>query len=74
MTQDQEGPYSIVKAHYDATVSELENQIASLQQEKEELASLLAQGVRDSNQLPTPRCVTHVTEEAFSFNPWMQNK
>ncbi|XP_057364516.1 chromosome-associated kinesin KIF4-like [Daphnia carinata] len=43
MTQDQEGPYSTVKAHYDATVSELENQIAALQQEKEELASLLAQ-------------------------------
>ncbi|KAK4012357.1 hypothetical protein OUZ56_021457 [Daphnia magna] len=43
MTQDQEGPYSIVKAHYDATVNELENKIASLQQEKEELASLLAQ-------------------------------
>ncbi|KAI9555803.1 hypothetical protein GHT06_018319 [Daphnia sinensis] len=43
MTQDQEGPYSTVKAHYDATVSDLENQIAALQQEKEELASLLAQ-------------------------------
>ncbi|EFX89985.1 hypothetical protein DAPPUDRAFT_232248 [Daphnia pulex] len=49
MTQDQQGPYSVVKAHYDATVSELENQIAALQQEKDELASLLAQASSNVN-------------------------
>ncbi|XP_046652792.1 chromosome-associated kinesin KIF4-like [Daphnia pulicaria] len=49
MTQDQQGPYSVVKAHYDATVSELENQIGALQQEKDELASLLAQASSNVN-------------------------
>jgi kinesin family protein 4/21/27 len=49
ITQDQQGPYSVVKAHYDATVSELENQIAALQQEKDELANLLAQASSNVN-------------------------
>lgn len=49
MTQDQQGPFSVVKAQYDATVSELESQIAALQQEKEELASILAQASGNIN-------------------------
>ena len=43
ITQDQQGPFSVVKARYDATVAELESQITALQQEKEELAAILAQ-------------------------------
>ena len=49
ITQDQQGPYSTVKAHYDATVTELENQIAALQHEKDELANLLAQASSNVN-------------------------
>ena len=55
ITQDQQGPYSTVKAHYDATVTELENQIAALQHEKDELANLLAQASSNVNACMT-RC------------------
>ena len=49
ITQDEQGPYSVVKAHYDATVTELENQIAALQQEKDDLANLLSQASNNVN-------------------------
>lgn len=39
MTQDQV-PYSVVKARYDATISELERQLAALEQKRDQLAAL----------------------------------
>ena len=47
MSQDQ--PYSLVKAQYEAAVAELEKQVSGLQQEKEELASLLAAASSNAN-------------------------
>jgi hypothetical protein len=74
MTQDQEGPYSIVKAHYDATVSELENQIASLQQEKEELASLLAQVSGNANACKKIRAAKEVVPGTRTANHRVEKK
>lgn len=45
----QEQPFSLVKAQYEAAVSDLERQVAALQQEKEELAGLLAQASSNAN-------------------------
>lgn len=47
LTQDQ--PYSVVKAEYEAVVSELEKQVTALQQEKDELTALLAQASSNVN-------------------------
>ncbi|KAK4012332.1 hypothetical protein OUZ56_021432 [Daphnia magna] len=74
MTQDQEGPYSIVTAHYDATVSELENQIASLQQEKEELASLLAQVSGNANACKKIRAAKEVVPGTRTANQRIQEQ
>jgi len=52
LAQDQ--PYSVVKAEYEAVVSELEKQVTmvtSLQQEKDELTALLAQATTTSVDL-----------------------
>ncbi len=49
MTQDQQGSYTVDKAQYDAIVNDLENQISALQQEKDELANLLAQASSNVN-------------------------
>lgn len=48
MNQDQ-GQYSSTKAHYEAALGELEKQVVALQQEKEELANLLAQASSNIN-------------------------
>ncbi len=47
LAQDQ--PYSVVKAEYEAVVSELEKQVTALQQEKDELTALLAQASSNVN-------------------------
>ena len=41
ITQDH-SPYSVVRAQYEAAVADLEKQVAGLQQEKEDLQSVLA--------------------------------
>ena len=49
MVEDQQGPYSATKAHYEAALSELEKQVMALQQERDDLASLLAQASSNVN-------------------------